>query len=88
MIDLTGQRFGKLVVLKEVEPYFPSTYPKGRKCRRWLCKCDCGNEKAIIQSSLRTGNTKSCGCGCEENRKKIMIHLLNSFVCPPLFRYI
>lgn len=71
-IDLTGQRFGKLVVIKEVEPYYPSTYPKRPKCRRWLCECDCGNKKAIIQNSLRTGNSKSCGCGCVENRKRIM----------------
>ncbi len=28
----------------------------------WLCHCDCGNEKKIIFESLRSGNTKSCGC--------------------------
>lgn len=70
--DLTGQRFGKLLVIKEAEPYYPSTYPKSARCRRWLCKCDCGKETKVIQSSLLTGNTKSCGCGCEENKKIIL----------------
>jgi hypothetical protein len=70
--DLTGQSFGKLIVIKEVEPYYPSNYPQRARYRRWLCKCDCGNEKAILQTSLESGNTKSCGCGCEENRKRIM----------------
>lgn len=69
--DLTGQRFGKLVVIKETEPHYSNEGNKRR--RKWLCKCDCGNEKAIIQSSLISGNTKSCGCGCDENRKRIMV---------------
>jgi len=53
-IDLTGMRFGSLTVLNFVESLAGS--------RRWLCKCDCGNEKVIRGNALRTGNTKSCGC--------------------------
>lgn len=68
--DLTGRRYGKLIVIEETEPIYISN----RRRRRWLCQCDCGNKKIISQDSLATGNTKSCGCGCEENRKKIMIH--------------
>lgn len=54
-IDLTGQRFGKLTVVRFV------------KFNRWnaavyLCRCDCGCEKIILGASLRSGNTKSCGC--------------------------
>lgn len=56
IIDKTGQRFGKLVVVE--------------KCNKrtnqgnviWLCKCDCGRSKNIISSSLRYGGTQSCGC--------------------------
>ena len=44
--DLTGQRFGKLVVLSLAEP---RVYPSGQKQRRWLCHCDCGNDKIINQ---------------------------------------
>lgn len=55
ILDLTGQRFGKLVVIKRVQNHGSKTY--------WLCKCDCGNEKEIQTSNLTLGRTTSCGCG-------------------------
>lgn len=55
LIDLTGQRFGRLVVLHRVE-----NSPSG--ATRWLCRCDCGNEKITTTHLLRGGHTKSCGC--------------------------
>lgn len=54
-IDLTGQKFGKLTVIKEADK-------KIRNCVTWHCKCDCGNEVDIPSGALRNGNTKSCGC--------------------------
>lgn len=54
-IDLTGQRFGRLVVLCE------NGRSKGGKVL-WLCRCDCGNEVIVQCSNLKTGNTASCGC--------------------------
>jgi len=54
-IDLRGQRFGRLLVLL----YVGNTMLRSAK---WLCKCDCGNEKIINGYSLRNGDTKSCGC--------------------------
>lgn len=53
-IDLTGQRFGRLVVIREC----------GRKngCVAWLCRCDCGNELVVSGAKLRSGHTQSCGC--------------------------
>ena len=64
--DLTGQKFGKLIVIKRVPK------PENRKNNRaiyWLCKYDCGNNKEIIVSTneLNSGNTKSCGCLKGEN---------------------
>lgn len=59
VIDLTGQRFGKLTVLKEA----------GRTPRKavvWLCQCDCGNTKEIRAASLKDGSTTSCGCRQKE----------------------
>ena len=53
-IDLTGQKFGRLTVIKRAEN-------KGRQVS-WLCKCECGNEKVIVGSSLKNGATTSCGC--------------------------
>ena len=65
--DWIGQRFGKLTVIGDGEPYIS---PKGRKCPTWICKCDCGNEKTIIRSSLTSGRTKSCGCGRKSKQSK------------------
>lgn len=53
--DLTGQRFGRFVVLTRVEN------GKNRKAQ-WLCRCDCGTEKIVHGYNLRTGRSKSCGC--------------------------
>lgn len=56
LIDMIGQRYGKLVVLSCV-----STGPTGGGSR-WNCQCDCGQTKSVAGISLRTGNTRSCGC--------------------------
>lgn len=54
-IDLTGQRFGRLVVL--------GFSHKGKhRSYYWRCQCDCGKIKTVMQGSLRMGRTKSCGC--------------------------
>lgn len=58
-IDLTGQRFGRLTVIKESEP---KIFANGKKATMWLCKCDCGSLKAYNSQALRKGLTKSCGC--------------------------
>jgi len=54
VIDLSGQRFGRLTVT-------------GRAMNRkgaamWLCMCDCGNDTVVLGSYLRRGITRSCGC--------------------------
>lgn len=65
-IDLTGQKFGRLTVLKRVEN-------KGNQTC-WLCHCSCGREKVVTGKNLRKGNTKSCGClqiEARYNKKKL-----------------
>lgn len=57
--DLTGQRFGKLVVLD-----YDHTDDHGETF--WKCKCDCGNLTTIRRQSLRSGSTISCGCSKHE----------------------
>lgn len=57
--DLTGLKVGRLTVIKE---YDVKELASGSKRRRWLCKCECGNEKVIITSALTSKKTKSCGC--------------------------
>lgn len=61
-VDLTGQKFGRLTVIKRVEN-------KGRNAC-WLCKCECGNEKIIRGDSLKSGHTMSCGCLQSEKIKE------------------
>lgn len=58
--DLTGRRFGKLVV--------QSFAGERNKERVWLCLCDCGNQKLAGGRVLTHGNTKSCGCLIQENK--------------------
>lgn len=65
LIDLTGQRFGRLTVIERVEDYVT---PSGQHKARWLCKCDCGNEKKVTATALKRGNTQSCGCYQDECR--------------------
>ena len=53
-IDITGQRFGKLV----------ATRPAGSRngYTEWTCMCDCGNVVNVRTTNLRSGNSQSCGC--------------------------
>lgn len=56
-IDITGQRFGRLVVLR--------LHRRGSSGihSRWSCLCDCGRARIASGRSLRIGRTTSCGCG-------------------------
>lgn len=55
LIDLTGQRFCRLRVVRRAE-----NDKKGRS--RWVCQCDCGSESIVQSYNLRNGHTTSCGC--------------------------
>lgn len=53
--NLTGQKFGRLTVLYEL--------PERKNGKiQWRCRCDCGNEKDVLSTSLTSGHTQSCGC--------------------------
>ena len=67
-MDLTDQRFGRLVVIERAD-----RTPSG--AIRWKCKCDCGKTTVVAQSNLRMGHTQSCGClSVETSRKQSLIH--------------
>lgn len=55
LIDLTGQKFDLLTVMR-----MAGKNEWGKIL--WLCNCDCGKEKTIIGASLKNGRTQSCGC--------------------------
>jgi hypothetical protein len=51
-IDLKGQQYGQLTPVRRLDG--TRTY--------WLCRCTCGNEKAVSRANLRSGSITSCGC--------------------------
>lgn len=57
--DITGNRYGRLTVIKRV----PNTLPR---TTRWLCKCDCGKLHEVNKNMLVNGHTQSCGCLARE----------------------
>jgi hypothetical protein len=66
-IDITGQRFGRLIALKYV----------GKALRyqsQWLCICDCGVEHVVRLGNLRSGAVQSCGCLLDETLRKRAKH--------------
>ena len=54
-----GDRFGYLTVIREVEP---NITPCGTVQRKFLCRCDCGNEVIRLRSTLQNNQKTSCGC--------------------------
>lgn len=58
-IDMTGKRYGRMVVIGS-----PGSDSRGEKS--WLCVCDCGNNKITTGYRLRKGLTASCGCLSKE----------------------
>lgn len=54
VVDLVGQKFGKLTVIK-------LDHEENRR-RYWKCQCECGNTTVVREGNLKSGTTKSCGC--------------------------
>ena len=67
-IDLTGQRFGRLEVIRQIEQTETEVIFTDN-CSYWLCKCECGREKVVSSEKLRKGKVKSCGCLKKENEQ-------------------
>ncbi len=68
LIDLTGQRFGRLTAVERGEDYvIPSN---GETRVRWLCECECGHHTLAHGVDLRSGKTRSCGCLIGETARR------------------
>lgn len=66
-IDLTGQKFGRLTVIKRAENQNSHT--------RWVCDCECGNSVIAKGIHLKSGHTQSCGCAkIELHTKRLTKH--------------
>lgn len=61
VIDITGQRFHRLVVLGQAPQQEAGKI-------RWRCQCDCGKVVILPAGNMKNGHTKSCGCWLEERR--------------------
>lgn len=59
MIDLVGMTFQRLTVISRSSDY---NRPNGKRERRWVCACQCGNEVVVVEYNLKNGHTQSCGC--------------------------
>jgi len=68
MLDLTGDKYGRLTVIKEASK--PEHLKYAERQRYWLCSCDCGTEKIFRMKFLRNGSSKSCGCYFKEALSK------------------
>lgn len=69
LIDLTGQKFHRLTVIKRHSENNKQNKPM------WVCKCDCGQMIVVTGSDLKSGNTKSCGCWDKDvGRRKLTTH--------------
>jgi hypothetical protein len=56
--DITGQRFGRLVAIRQVGTSKNGQYG----LMKWLCQCDCGQKRIAVGRALRRGQVISCGC--------------------------
>ena len=61
-VDLSGKRFGRLIVTKRV-----ANDPHGMA--RWLCQCQCGGSAVATGNNLRRGRVVSCGCKHQEDSR-------------------
>lgn len=62
VLNIIGQKFGRLTVIKRVD-----NSKQGKS--RWLCKCECGVEKIIVGGNLKNGSVQSCKCLQRERLK-------------------
>lgn len=74
--DLTGQRFGRWLVLKRDDS--KTKYPY------WICQCDCGKVVSVYGSSLTGG--KSLSCGCRSSELKRAAHTTHGQYGTPLYK--
>ena len=72
IIDITNQRFGKLIAIEKVGK------KNNSNAMFWKCQCDCGNTTIVESNKLRSGHTTSCGCQKSNGEYKIGQLLINN----------
>lgn len=79
LIDIAGQRFGRLIVIK-------MSHADKDKFIRWECLCDCGNVYFGRSYELRNGIVKSCGCLERENINSIANRTIHGLSKLPIYK--
>jgi hypothetical protein len=80
-IPMIGRRFGRLTVLSAADP---KQARSGKKLARWNCRCDCGQEKVLMGTDMRTDHTTSCGCFHKE--RLIAVATTHGLSKTPMYR--
>lgn len=83
VIDITGQRFGKLIVLEQADMRSIDNRIL------WKCQCDCGNIHYAAATDLKRGKVKSCGClisSGEEKISRILTDMNINFATQKIFK--
>lgn len=67
LIDITGQRFGRLLVV--------ALHSRGdQQGSRWSCLCDCGKTTIRKAAAMKRGSVRSCGCLARETTSRLRRH--------------
>ena len=72
LVDLTGKRFGKLMVIERAADVSTKS---GKKLVAWKCRCACGKVCIVRSTNLKSGNTQSFGCIALKFRRTKCEHL-------------
>lgn len=72
IVNITGQKFGKLTVIDRIYDADQHTY----KC---LCECDCGGRAMVSADKLKSGHTTSCGCMASKGEEIINNYLRENY---------
>lgn len=75
LIDLTGQKFGRLTVLERDWEHQKKNNSHHRKTY-WICRCSCGQIVTVAIDHLKSGHTCSCGCLKESHGELVIKKLL------------
>ena len=68
-IDMIGNRYGRWVVIAEA----PRPHHIRNRNAFWLCECDCGIQRVVSGFTLRSDQSRSCGCLNAERQKEMAL---------------
>lgn len=61
-MDLTGERYGKWLVVSKDKVVTKNDGKRNRTFNYWNVICECGTEKSVRETNLKSGTSTNCGC--------------------------